>query len=363
MVRCHMKRHAFTLTELLVVIVIIGMLASISLAALYSARGSAREASTKATIAKLDTIIQARYAEFFSRKMPITRNLKIPAGMIELQRVRWVPRDTLEELKIRTLREIIRMEMPDRIRDVTWPRSSASTDPLVVIPTDMEAEVRLIAPFTFGDRTSQYWVNIHANVWSANPPTTPPNWPGGITRTALAKRYFRKALGSSWSAEYDSAECLYMTVASDPEDREQFHENEIGDFDGDGFPEFHDGWGHPIMFLRWAPGFQSDMQTRDANDPDPTNPGRLGDLVRVSGKYTRMANGVSFHLFPLIYSAGADGRFGVNQKSNWTVEFSRGDSINEVWTQGADIGEPVPVGHEEYGCHLDNITNHELGMN
>lgn len=51
------------------------------------------------------------------------------------------------------------------------------------------------------------------------------------------------------------------------------------------------------------------------------------------------------------------------QKSNWTVEFARGDSVNKVWTDGADIGEPVPAGHEEFDSHLDNITNHSIGMN
>lgn len=346
-----MKRHAFTLVELLIVIVIIGMLASISLAALYSARGTAKEAATKATIAKLDVIIQARYDEFFARRLPIKGNNRIHP-------------DAMAELKLRTLREVMRMEMPDRVRDITWPRNSGSTDPLVMAPSDIDAEIRLLATFASIDRLSRFWVNVHGNIWAIEPPTTPPNWPEGITRTTLAKKYFRHVLGSSWSAEYDSAECLYMIVASDPEAREQFRENEIGDIDGDGFFEFHDAWGHPIMFLRWAPGFPSLLQTKDTiNDFDPTNQRRIGDLTKdSSGKYTRIANDIAFRLVPAIYSAGPDGKFGINQKSNWTVEFSRGDSVNEIWTQGADIGEPVDASHEEYGCHLDNITNHEFGM-
>ena len=54
-----------------------------------------------------------------------------------------------------------------------------------------------------------------------------------------------------------------MFVTSDPEAREQFNESEIGDVDEDGCPEFIDGWGRPIMFLRWAPGFRSDLQMGD----------------------------------------------------------------------------------------------------
>ena len=40
-----------------------------------------------------------------------------------------------------------------------------------------------------------------------------------------------------------------------PEAMSQFGENEIKDLDGDHWPVFIDGWGNPIMFLRWAPGF------------------------------------------------------------------------------------------------------------
>ena len=43
-----------------------------------------------------------------------------------------------------------------------------------------------------------------------------------------------------------------------PEAMSQFGENEIADLDGDGWPVFVDGWGNPIMFLRWAPGFSSE---------------------------------------------------------------------------------------------------------
>ena len=41
-----------------------------------------------------------------------------------------------------------------------------------------------------------------------------------------------------------------------PEAMEQFSQSEIGDTDHNGYPEFLDGWGKPIFFLRWAPGFR-----------------------------------------------------------------------------------------------------------
>ena len=61
----------FTLVELLVTITIIGMLAGMMLGALQMARNSAREAATKATIAKLNSIIMQRYESYMTRRVPI----------------------------------------------------------------------------------------------------------------------------------------------------------------------------------------------------------------------------------------------------------------------------------------------------
>ena len=78
------------------------------------------------------------------------------------------------------------------------------------------------------------------------------------------------------------AEMLYMIVSmGSPEAMEQFNQSEIGDTDGNGWPEFLDGWGRPIFFLRWAPGFSpySDIQTMAdpiKHDHDPFDPRRCG---------------------------------------------------------------------------------------
>ena len=58
---------------------------------------------------------------------------------------------------------------------------------------------------------------------------------------------------------FQGAECLYMIITLAFTDelggRDLFNDSDVGDIDGDGFPEFHDAWGMPIRFLRWPIGF------------------------------------------------------------------------------------------------------------
>jgi hypothetical protein len=52
---------------------------------------------------------------------------------------------------------------------------------------------------------------------------------------------------------------LYLILATmkdgDKSALDYFSTDEIGDVDGDGMKEILDGWGQPIAFLRWAPGY------------------------------------------------------------------------------------------------------------
>ncbi|MBX7168238.1 MAG: type II secretion system GspH family protein, partial [Pirellulales bacterium] len=65
------SRHAFTLVEMLVVITIIGILASLTLGALYVSGESAKRQRTISVVNKLHALLMQRYGSYLSRRVPI----------------------------------------------------------------------------------------------------------------------------------------------------------------------------------------------------------------------------------------------------------------------------------------------------
>lgn len=295
----------FTLTELLVVVVILGMLAGLVLGALQAGRQSAREARTTATIAKLHNIITAQYESYRTRRVPVNT-----AGMTP-------PQAALARLAM--LRAIMRLEMPERWTDVVFdPQNPQANNPAL-----------------------------------GRPQPNPASLPGGtVPWPAMAQRYWRTYLRYFQEANGDfqvinenaPAECLYLIVSSSPEALAQFHENEIGDTDGDGLMEFVDGWGRPIYFLRWAPGFNdSDLQPNippltpaDAakTEHDPLDPRRVDPAA--------------WRLVPLIYSAGPDGQYHVAFDATGSAYTWNNDTYAQTF------GAPTGPGF------YDNIHNHRI---
>src|SRR5688572_16200074 len=68
------RRSAFTLMELLMVLLIITILAGMALAALAGATEMAKEQRTRSIISKLDQLIMEKYEDYRTRPVPI----KIP---------------------------------------------------------------------------------------------------------------------------------------------------------------------------------------------------------------------------------------------------------------------------------------------
>jgi len=309
------QHSAFTLIELLVTITIIGILAGISLGAIHYARVAAAEAKTKATIAKLNAIIMQRYESYRTRRVPII----IPPNTS--------PKDAAR-MRLDAIRDLMRMEMPDRWSDVI------------------------------------------------NPPLSPAV-PEPALKRAYYQCYLQSSAGDAKIKENGGPECLYMIVSmGNPEAMEQFGQDEIGDVDGDGFPEFIDGWGMPISFLRWAPGFNdSDVQANIAsswndppaiaqrlaattNDHDPFDPQKV-DVEQPENAANPSSRKVptGWRLVPLIYSFGPDKEEGIYAAKEYDYKGNPYETIETSIGSGIYVGIGTPKDTRQ---HFDNIHNHRI---
>jgi hypothetical protein len=313
---------------------ILGLLSSMVLFALASAQESARVAKTETTINKLNALIMAKYDSYRTRRVPIS----IPAGTI--------PR-AAAAARLDALHDLMRMEMPDRFTDIPDKTNNKDMPVTHTIP---------------GNNGSPL-----------------------IPIPSVAVKY-RKLLDQATkkTPQFASAECLYLIVTvglDDPDVLEQFAPDEIGDTDGDGLLEFLDGWGRPIDFLRWAPGFTSPMHNWNLNPAkgpvvyptahDPFDPMHI----------YRPAQGEPFYdpakpkeqqvyppLYPLIYSAGPDH---INDIYDDAVsppfEYSKVNNNPYAVVAGSMLGTPMdldsalgPADGDDNS--IDNITNHNIGV-
>ena len=358
--------RGFTLVELLVTITILGILAGMVSGALIVARQSFRISATRATIDKLHRIIMTRYECYCARRVPLSDDwpddptLQFPENLSEMARIArdrlgWTPVDPNKPkdswtswwanfVRLAALRDMMRMEMPERWTDVT-------NGPLYLLRLDRRpppAQSQLVP----------------------NPPSI---------YLAYRARCVAQNGNLIPSPENAPAECLYLfvTMLGGEKARRQFRGNEIGDTDGDGFPEFLDGWGRPIYFLRWAPGFNdsdlqrnvismkqlddgltwtaaevlTERQTAAQEDHDPFDPRRVD--MAVTPSINDPPRG--WRLFPLVYSAGADGEYGLSIDDQAApYVWSELPLTNSHYARG--WGLPLKVNGA--WVHFDNIHNH-----
>ena len=292
-------RPGFTLIELLVVVVILTVLASLSLAGLTGARQRAKIDKTKSTIRKIDAVIRPMYDSYRTRRVAASGTNRVVNANTVLV----------------TKRGLLAREMPDTWDDI---------------------------PITYSD------FNALAATYQ--------------TPTLRTYTNYRVATTTLKPAQYASHECLFLVVSRsgfEPDSLETFRADELTDADGDGAKEFADGWGNPIAFMRWAPGFTSPVQKNDpTNAHDPLDPLRT--------------DATSYALVPLVYSPGPDEVYGLVTMSGTT-----GSGVTSGWSQldlssicsrtvsgattpswnGKRAGEADPSNSTG---SLDNITNHDL---
>ncbi len=292
-------RAAFSLVEMLVTMVIISIVASLSLSGLAGARTRAKVARSQSTIRKLHELVAPRYLEYLDCRLDDSGwdNLEDEAKRAgaDLKKAELTDSELAAWMRLAQIRGMLAHEMPDQwidVRQATYPNGAFGTMPAV----------------------SRYLRFLEARVSAVDP-----------ARNTLDKLRFE--LGRTNA----SAETLHLLVSVgslDTDSLESFRNDEIGDVDNDGASEFLDGFGRPIHFLRWAPGyFRERGQTTMA---DPFDPYRFGG---------RDGND-SFQLMPLLVSAGPDERFSLLRDGSRSIE-EQGDPRTAV-SEGGQRFLPLP---------------------
>jgi prepilin-type N-terminal cleavage/methylation domain-containing protein len=343
-------RIGFTLVELLVTMVILVILGTAILGASRVAMEGARRARTKTTITKIHTLLMERYESYQTRRVDINTATLTPNQLNS--------GSFMADLRLLGRREQMKLEMPDRWSDVLG-TAIPNANPLNVTP---------------------------------QPPQVL-QFPGPSLTAAYRRRYF--ALRTDDGSQIDraliqrnqGAECLYMIITlgtGDGEARSLFSPQDIGDTDGDGAPEFLDGWSQPIEFLRWPAGFVSDLQPLDASgyrtpdaDHDPFDPFRRDqqgvtqppisfypnpikpDITSIRTREDSQGNRLSaYRLVPLIYSAGGNGELDIEVAPGNTVGLDPYSQLTDDSNNLLDLLGTQRDNDSDGDGSLDNIHNH-----
>jgi prepilin-type N-terminal cleavage/methylation domain-containing protein len=347
-------KRGVTLIELLITMAIMAIISAAIMGTARAAMESARRSRTQTIVTRLSGLITEQMATYSTRRVDIHPEIvqaldKYVASGSGDRKARLIARgQMMADARLLAVRELVKMEMPDTWEDIDH-------KPLIL-----------------------------------------------VRRPALSESY-RRRYTLAQSAEFDSAECLYMTVMSttgDGEARTFFAAQDIGDVDGDGAPEFLDGWQQPIRWIRWAPGFVSPLQPinpntglRDGDDPldpygrdrnpeppltiqppidsyPPVKPTRLegGDedfrgiykdniRDRLTHTTAPLVRKNSFALTPLIYSVGPDGESALLQRLKPAPGDPQISPLDPfiILEGGFQVGEPAQDGREAIA---DNIHNH-----
>lgn len=322
------RNNGFTLVELIVSLVIVAILSSLTLSGLARLRSQAKIDKTTSTIRKLHEIVWPLVGGICTRRLENPSGSPFfvaPSGLTGKRLSAWQRRELIRRQQI--------LEMPE-----TW-NEVADINPASGVH---------VLPGAVATALSE-------------PTTTPLDTVTSLRNfTAPVRAFAARKDALNPSADYASAECLFMivTFSGDPDILETFHASEIGDKDGDGAPEFHDGWGKPILFMRWAPGITySQIQSSDSSaNPDFTDPMRLD---------------TSEHgLIPLIWSAGPDDSLNDWNASDPGYGYQANNSGWLAAIMTAANGSPSVLyqlctstnGQSLTPNAADNITNHAIPL-
>lgn len=224
------NRAAFTLTELLVVISIIGVITSALAFVVAGAQERARELRTRSQLQRIESILQREILELLEARIPVRTPPvgEFAAGL--------GPHSSIAE---GSLPRIQRFWSEARRVDLMY-RFPYRRE--LILPNLPQTVTR---PTTNGPGLPTVYFRRNNGSADYQPFHTVPNDLLAIRNLALA------GMGNS-NAKTDSAELLYAILKRIWVDGEPaislIRQTEIADSDRDGFPEIVDVWGSPIYF-------------------------------------------------------------------------------------------------------------------
>jgi prepilin-type N-terminal cleavage/methylation domain-containing protein len=356
-----LSRRGVTLIELLVTILIISILAALVLGVAAVAAETARQAQSRHIVERLHTLLTEHYDTYKTRRVKLRPDDLTGKGIetqINTQFSDNVRRgQALAEARLYAMRELMLMEVPDRWSDVlladVGPDTATVANSAPGYPLYLNART---------DLSNVYLRRYLQLVKQTNTISGKQNTPEEIKRN-------------------QGAECLYMIVmlaCADGEARTLFAEHNIGDTDGDGAPEFLDGWGHPVNFLRWAPGFDSQIQlnANPLGNPKPTNKTWTDAAAKDHDPFDVFrVDPFAFRLVPLIYSPGRDESSGLAADPD--VVTWRTSTVQTLSFNGSApfIAAPLLTPYQKFGSSpaaymgtaldetaTDDVHNHLMGQ-
>ena len=306
--------QAFTLVELMVVMVIISILASLMLAGLNTATRLSKISRTESTIRKIHEVIMPQYETYTRRRIqtysPDSSDLVAGGANMNISAA----------IALVATRRMQALEMPERWTDVACLNNNTN------ILQSCNGTT------TYADRVTPISKRFK-NIFNEH-----------------QLRLSPQSLLDSTNLEH-TAECLWMGVMqggyADPGIVAHFRDDEFGDTNKNGAREFVDGWGKPINFLRWAPGFFSRYQSADTSSQSHDS----FDRRRVDPLATN-------NLVPLIYSAGPDDAYDCIFDIASVFDYSK-RAFDPYYTSRPPYNAHLHVrinATKQIGCYTDTTT-------
>jgi prepilin-type N-terminal cleavage/methylation domain-containing protein len=295
------RRGGFTLPELMVVLVILGILISLILIAAYDGVRRAEEKATQSLITKLDNAVADRIEALLSVTPDLAPGHQYLASIYLNGTL--VPNSFTNRMQVIARFDMMKYEMPDVFAvDFTQLNASTGNYPLNFAAQPYPPSVNS------GNLTYPFQAYL-LPLGTLGLPGQPNRGVYGASYTAAAGIY--KNLGyapigydgqdnngdgaiddlleGTYNATTGSygdptilaqittnlhnhkhitarSEMLYALLVEGMGpfgsvlNREDFTDKEVKDTDGDGLPEFVDAWGQPIQFFRWPIHYTSDLQ-------------------------------------------------------------------------------------------------------